>query len=92
MKINKRSFDESKLNNGEIISNLNRCYMNGNNNQNGPNVSPHVHASAFCGCVSRRSDDLRAAILTGNEINMASAIQESIERTFGEINSETKSK
>jgi hypothetical protein len=65
--------------------------MNKNCSPNRRHAGAELRAPALCGSVSRRSDDMRATILTGTEKNMVCAIKESIDRTFGEINSDADS-
>jgi len=62
--------------------------MNTNNNLNYPDRTQLSRSSAFCSSGCNHSNDMRDAILADNERTMASAIQESIDRTFGKISRE----
>jgi hypothetical protein len=64
--------------------------MNANYNSSLLNITPQPFATIYHKDVSSRSGDMRAVILSRNEINIVRAIQESISRSFGEISSETQ--
>jgi hypothetical protein len=66
--------------------------MDTHNHSNRRNDAPQSCTSVFCGGVSYRAGDMRSVILNGNNMNMATAIQESIDHTFGKITLEDKLK
>jgi len=58
--------------------------MNTDSREVRKNSEQKMLASAYCGCVGRRSNEMRAAILTGNEKLFVRALRDLSDRTFGE--------
>jgi hypothetical protein len=59
--------------------------VNTNNNTSRLNAAQQSNVSDYCGCVFRRSGDMRSVVLNTAAINMARSIHKSIDSAFGEL-------